>query len=92
MAKTSLKQVGGDLAANGYIFTPIRQKSKAPLFKNWTTNDFDYDEWIERYPNLGAGILTANNPAVDLDIPDVELVEYMADYIDLVYGLSLIHI
>ena len=86
MAKTSLKQVGGDLAVNGYIFTPIRRKSKAPLFKNWTTNNFEYDEWIERYPDLGAGILTADNPAVDLDIPDIGLVEHMADYIDLVYG------
>ncbi|HED5821836.1 TPA: PriCT-2 domain-containing protein [Enterobacter hormaechei] len=88
MAKTSLNQVGEDLAVNGYIFTPIRRKSKAPLFKNWTTNNFEgnWEDWVLVHGECGAGILTAKNPAVDLDIRDEDLVSHMSDYVELVYG------
>lgn len=88
MAKTSLNEVGEDLAVNGYIFTPIRRKSKAPLFKNWTTNNFqaNWEDWVLMHGDCGVGILTAGNPAVDLDIRDEELVAHMDDFVSLVYG------
>lgn len=94
MAKVSLKQVGEDLAVNGYEFTPIKQKSKRPIFKQWTEREFisEYPGWIKNYPDCGAGIITASNPAVDLDIRNVDLVSYMADYAELLCGTAPIRI
>lgn len=88
MAKVSLQQVGEDLAVNGYEFIPIKKESKRPIFKLWTELDFgsQYQRWISHHPGAGAGILTKNNPGVDLDIKDDELVQEMADYVSLCYG------
>lgn len=88
MAKTSLGQVGEDMAVNGYVFTPIRRKSKAPLFKNWTKKDFknEWEDWVLVHSDCGVGVLTATTPAVDLDIRDEELVGHMSDYVSLMHG------
>lgn len=94
MSKTSLKIVGEDLAVNGYEFVPLRKNEKRPVFKNWTDLDFvsDYQTWIARHPDAGAGIITSNNPAVDLDIKDEQLVQELSDYVELGYGSAPIRI
>jgi hypothetical protein len=94
MPKVSLKQVGEDLAVNNYEFTPIRRNEKRPLFNEWTNKDFlsDYQDWISRHGDCGAGILTADTPAVDLDIRDEDLVVYMSDYVELCIGSAPIRV
>lgn len=90
MAKTSIRQVGEDLAVNGFEFIPIRPSSKRPLFKEWTDLNFarDYTKWISRYPDHGVGITTRTTPAVDIDVYHEDLVEYMTDFCEMLFGPS----
>lgn len=73
---------GLGLVQNGYQIIPIARGKKSPPFDDWqdtraTTNTVR--GWIDgEYGRMGIGILTANTPAIDLDIED----EYLANEVE----------
>jgi hypothetical protein len=61
---------------NGYWVVPIKPGEKAPLIDDWQTPK-SIDHYLPKCAGWGTGILTANCPAVDLDIRDRELVRVL---------------
>lgn len=59
------------LLAGGYMPLPIRPNDKAPIPTNWSQPDADtFACWQRDHPHAGTGLLTRNNPALDIDLPD----------------------
>jgi hypothetical protein len=66
------------LADFGYSPVPIKPGFKAPMSDDWQTPRSP-DHYLPRCAHWGTGILTANCPAVDLDIRDRELVRVLLE-------------
>ena len=82
--KNYLKQYGGTLIDNGFHIVPIAEGTKYPKgVKNWQSIDAtkeDVRQWVGAgFP--GVGVLTRDNPAVDIDVYDEELVEDVISYV-----------
>ena len=90
--KGFLAKVGSDLIDAGYDIIPIKRGEKYPLFKGWEQIRADHDlldEWLEKgYGKCGVGILTANTPAVDIDVKDEELARYMEEWVHEHVGIA----
>lgn len=72
-----LEKYGRKLIANGYNITPIKPGTKHPSLTNWTNRDSatEIDSWLEGpMRGWGVGILARNNPAIDIDCDDPEVV------------------
>lgn len=75
-----LKKHGSKLIKNGYQIIPIKPGHKAPRgkgFKGWQSVNATQKTlkgWLDDgYEKYGIGILTANTPAIDLDIRDEKI-------------------
>lgn len=79
-----LAEHGKTLIENGYAIIPIPVGSKSPGFDGWQNTKATPNlvkQWVENgHRDSGVGILTKNNPAVDLDILDEEVAKMMEDW------------
>lgn len=77
MTTTSyLKSHGLQLVSAGYRIVPIRTGHKAPAVSDWQNSHADeaqVEEWIQKYPNAGVGVITENTPAIDIDCLDKDV-------------------
>jgi len=71
---TQLSKCGDRLVANEYRIVPIPPGSKGPKLPKWQQLHADSDQvakWAANgVANHGVGVITANTPAIDLDIND----------------------
>lgn len=69
------------LIANGYRIIPVRAGEKRPGIKDWQESHATpgmVRSWAKNgFANGNIGIITANNPAIDLDIYDAAMAEKM---------------
>lgn len=93
--KATFAEVAPLLAAAGYHPVPIRPGQKAPLVRGWQRPQPPGHYLAHHDPDTGritdcerwfTGILTANCPAVDLDIRDREIVRSLIALADEVLG------
>lgn len=79
-----LAQHGTALIQNGYSIIPIPPGKKAPGFEGWQNTKATPNmvkEWVDNgHRDSGVGILTKNNPVIDLDILDPEVAKMMEDW------------
>ena len=71
-----LKSHGRQLVEAGYRIVPIRAGHKAPAISEWQNAVADtalLDQWIEKHPDAGVGVITENTPAVDIDCYDKDI-------------------
>lgn len=80
-----MKEVGASLVGNGYRIVPIPKGRKGPVIDAWQRIDATLDDvktWAANgYAEGNIGVLTANTPAVDLDIYDATLADEMERYV-----------
>lgn len=85
-----LADIGSSLISNGYNIVPVPQGSKSPGFDGWQNTKATpamLKQWVEgAHANSGIGILTKNNPAIDLDIYDEEVAKLMQDWCEMNIG------
>ena len=77
------KQYAQKLHNNGYSVTPIRPRSKLPALNNWPNisyNKSGIDKASLEYANCGVGIVTGDVIAIDIDVSDPEICEYMIQF------------
>ncbi len=71
-----LERYGEKLINNGYNIVPIEPGRKGPADEKWQDRQATkklLDKWLEDgRGGHGVGIITKNNPAVDIDVPDEE--------------------
>jgi AAA domain-containing protein/primase-like protein/bifunctional DNA primase/polymerase-like protein len=75
-----LYKYGPQLIRNGYSIIPIIERTKRPgckLWQNLSATLDDLNDWLKISSFKGVGILTADTPAVDIDVEDPEIVEKM---------------
>ena len=78
-----LDKHGKRLLDLGYPIIPIKAGLKHPGFGGWqntAADDADLSDWLSR-GFKGVGILTAQTPAVDLDILDETIVDQMVAFV-----------
>lgn len=71
-----IKTHGKQLVSIGYRVLPIRVGHKAPAISDWQNSHADeatVQNWIEKYPTAGVGIITENTPAIDIDCLDKDI-------------------
>jgi hypothetical protein len=71
-------QFGGKVFDQGYRIVPLRPEAKNPIDKDWERlarqqNEADVEKLEKERPFCGIGIITAFNPAVDIDVRDGKL-------------------
>ena len=75
-----LREYGPRLIANGYRVIPIRRGCKAPIgIAGWTNIEADLNQ-LGQWASAGfegVGVLTKNNPGVDIDIMDADVSQTM---------------
>ena len=90
-----LREYGSGLISNGYRIIPIRRGCKAPIgITGWTQIDADLNQlgqWISAGFE-GVGVLTQNNPAIDIDILDEDVSREMVEKVQEQYPDSPIRI
>lgn len=72
-----LKKYGRRLLDAGYDIVPLKPGEKHPNLKNWTQLDprAEIDHWLDGpMQNWGVGIRTRNNPGIDIDCDDPDVV------------------
>ena len=83
---TSRQQRALSLQERGYKVIPVEAGQKRPLFSNWPSYDAT-PELIEKWGAKGnIGVLTADTPAVDLDIRDDALACGMEAFVATLLG------
>lgn len=92
------QRYGEILRGNGYTIVPIyapdaekKGAGKRPIGEDWETTvntKEQIERWAKRYTNNGMGILTKNNPAVDIDVYDEEAVKHMSNWVEANIGLA----
>ncbi len=65
-------EINADLEGNGYIPTPITPGTKRPPHDNWTDPAALTDDLVAQYRQAYTGLLCAETPGIDLDVPDPE--------------------
>ncbi|MEZ0281381.1 bifunctional DNA primase/polymerase [Methyloceanibacter sp.] len=60
------------LALKAAGFSPIPCRGKRPWFDEWQHKHDASEEEMRRWPGRNTGLITANNPAFDIDITDPE--------------------
>lgn len=71
-----LNSHGGQLITAGYRIVPIRPGHKAPAISDWQNANADevtLEQWADRHPDAGVGVITENTPAVDIDCYDKDV-------------------
>jgi regulatory protein RepA len=97
MCKTDyLKQHGKSLIENGYRIIPIPNGSKSPNLNGWqnvhATNE-TLNKWLaSNHKKSGVGILTKNNPAIDIDVLDERVSQLISDYVIKNIGDTLVRV
>ena len=90
-----LREYGSGLISNGYHIVPIRRGGKAPNgIAGWTTIEADLNQlgqWISAGFE-GVGVLTKNNPAIDIDIMDEDISREMVERVNGAYPGGLIRV
>ena len=90
-----LREYGSGLISNGYRIIPIRRGCKAPIgITGWTQIEADLNQlgqWISAGFE-GVGILTKNNPAIDIDILDEDVSREMVRKVQEQYPNSPIRV
>ena len=90
-----LRDYGSGLISNGYHIVPIRRGGKAPNgITGWTTIEADLNQlgqWISAGFE-GVGVLTKNNPAIDIDILDEDISRGMVEQVNGAYPGGLIRV
>ena len=90
-----LREYGSGLISNGYRIIPIRRGCKAPIgITGWTQIEADLNQlgqWISAGFE-GVGVLTKNNPAIDIDILDEDVSREMVEKVQEHYPDSPIRI
>ena len=90
-----LQEYGSGLISNGYHIVPIRRGGKAPNgVSGWTTIEADLNQlgqWISAGFE-GVGVLTKNNPAIDIDILDEDISREMVERVLGAYPNGLIRV
>ena len=90
-----LRDYGSGLIQNGYHIVPIRRGGKAPNgITGWTTIEADLNQlgqWISAGFE-GVGVLTKNNPAIDIDILDEDISREMVERVLGAYPNGLIRV
>ena len=79
-----------DLIAFGYEIIPVKPNGKAPINSDWS--NFTTKKMLKAakdHPLASIGLLTANTPCVDVDIPNEELAKLMVDYLRPMFPQSL---
>ena len=75
-----LREYGPRLISNGYRIIPIRRGCKAPIgITGWTNIEADLNQ-LGQWASAGfegVGILTKNNPGIDIDIMDEDVSKTM---------------
>ncbi len=82
--KDYLKLFGKTLIDNGYKIVPIKEGSKSPNLREWTSIDATYanvDNWV-RGGFQGVGILCEHTPAIDIDVHDKRIVDQLINLIE----------
>lgn len=86
----SIRTLGRPLLDHGYIITPIRENSKAPLLKNWTSKLLTAEDCDVYGGGNGVGIVCGQgkNPviALDIDTYDEEINTKLAEFIEERFG------
>ena len=84
------------LVANGYRIIPVRAGEKRPGLDDWQTfraTPGDAKKWASNgFAGGNIGIITENNPAIDLDIYDTEMAEKMEAWCLAEFGAAPIRI
>lgn len=80
MQRRDYGHVADKLLSNGYQPIPIKPKNKRPAVPDWSAEvtPTKVTAWQAAYPQCGVGLLTANTPAIDIDVLD----EAMSDRIE----------
>ena len=81
---TYLRTHGLDLINRGYHIVPIKAGSKRPSIAGWQNVRAQIphlDDWLSR-GFKGAGVLTHNTPAIDLDILDDDVAGQMSSFVE----------
>ena len=86
----SIRTLGRPLLDHGYIITPIRENSKAPLLKNWTSKRLSAED-CEAYGDAnGVGIVCGQGAhpviGIDIDTFDEEINTALADFVEVHFG------
>ena len=71
-------RLGGKVFDQGYRIVPIQPGAKYPIDKDWEINarhqtEDDVERFVDERSCYGIGIITAFNPAVDIDVRDGKL-------------------
>lgn len=86
----SIRTLGRPLLDHGYIITPIRENSKAPLLKNWTSKRLTAEDCEVYSAANGVGIVCGQgkNPviAIDIDTFDESINTELADFVEEHFG------
>lgn len=84
MSDTNFLQRGLALVSNGYRIIPIRPGEKRPGMLSWQdvhATDADVRKWAGNgFANGNIGIITANNPAIDIDVYEASVSEAMQEW------------
>jgi hypothetical protein len=84
------------LVANGYRIIPIKPGEKRPALDDWQDSHATVGQvkkWASNgFANGNIGIITANNPAIDLDIYDAEMAEKMEAWCLTEFGAAPVRI
>lgn len=89
-----LEKYGKNLIEKGYEILPIKENSKRPQDRGWTTNEYN-ESWIDKaitngHANCGIGIKTKFTPAVDIDTDIGEIQDKIFDYCREKFGADFI--
>jgi len=74
-----LKDFGLKIFQNGYTITPVKPHTKAAYLPGWSTKR-NTEEIINKWASNGKaqdsiGLLTKNNPTIDIDVYDADVVD-----------------
>lgn len=76
---------GEKLIDNGYTIVPIQRGKKAPGFDGWQktrSTKAQLKEWLTNgHKNSGVGIVTRDNPAVDIDVLDDAIAHKLGQWV-----------
>lgn len=76
---------GKTLLDNGYHVVPIKVGGKAPGFDGWEKSkatSAQLEEWLKHgHRWAGVGIVTKNNPAIDIDVRDADVADAMEAWV-----------
>ncbi len=86
----SIRTHGGALLHLGYIITPIRPKSKAPLLKNWTTATVTAEDCEKYGDDIGVGVVCGAGKfpvvGIDIDTYDEEVITEFVSRMEKEFG------